>query len=216
MMAARSYSQISLYERCPRQFNLRYNEQLPTPKSQQASRGTEIHESVEQYLLGEITTPHPEISTYHPWLKELKDEGARPEQAFCFNLEWEPVDWKCETAYVRGYIDAVLEDDDGLCIYEFKTGGIYEDHAHQRHLYGLAAMVLYPQYPQVEVISVYFDKHETVSVEYQRSMLNTYKYMWMQRIDKLNVDPHFAARPGPYCNWCPFSRKKGGPCEFGS
>ncbi len=217
-MTARSYSQISLYEKCPTQFNLRHNEKLDMGgvKSPQAARGTIIHESIEVYLKGSDVLPNPEIKNYHGWLKGLKEDGAKSEIAFCFNDLWESVPWNDKTGYIRGYIDGLLEDKDGLCIFEFKTGNEYDDHVFQRQIYGIAALVLFPKYDEVEVIGIYFDKGKEVSETLYRSRLATYKYLWTERIDRLNTDPYFAARPGPHCNWCDYAKKRGGPCRFGA
>lgn len=215
-LTARSYSQISTYAKCPQQHNLRSIQKVDAgPKSPQASRGTDVHDTVENLMLRKVDEVHPEISSYQKWLLELREEKQVPEAQFCFNDQWEAVHWQHADGYIRGYIDLIVEDDDGLVVYEWKTGNIYDDHDLQRNLYGLAALLMYPQYEEVEVISVYFDKKKTIPRIYKRAMLTTYKWMWNERVNKINNDEYRVPNPGYYCDWCPYAKKKGGPCQFG-
>ncbi len=216
-MTAKSYTQVSSYEKCPKQYSFRYVERIKVDrvKSPAAERGTIIHQSIEDYMNGKATHVHPEIASYEEWLGDLKKDGAKSELSFCLNDMWEPVDWNSPEGYIRGYIDLIYDDyaGDGLILYEFKTGKKYDDHPIQGHLYSVAARILYSR-TVINVITVYLDLKENVEIDYKGSY-SVDKYLWSARIDKLDADPYYAPRPGPYCNWCDYAKSKGGPCQYG-
>ena len=222
-MTAKSYSQVSLYEKCPRQWKLRYIDRFPVDreKSSAAARGTMIHESVEKFLLGEADEVHPEIAQWQGWLQELRDEpdGVHAEFQFCLDEEWNPVPWDSEDGHIRGYIDTVyleIDNNEGT-VYEYKTGRKYPEHALQMELYSTVVLEMFEALEKVTAYPVYFDGKDTdsVPVEFTRDRQGTRKYLWSSRINRIDKDKYYAARPGMYCRWCDFSKSNGGPCEFG-
>lgn len=46
----------------------------------------------------------------------------------------------------------------------------------------------------------------------KRSELELAQRQWEQKVEPMMSDVVFAPRPGFYCSWCPFSKRKGGPC----
>jgi hypothetical protein len=115
-----------------------------------------------------------------------------------------------DNLFVRRQDNLVTE----VVIDEYKTGQEYDEHAHQKQLYAMVAMVLYPQIEHVQVCGVYIDKGKIYPTTYNRAHLHSMKYTWKREIDKLSV-PIYPARPGMHCRWCPKSNKRGGPCQVG-
>ncbi len=214
-MTAKSYTQVSTYETCPAKFSFRYRDRIKSsrPKSPAAERGTLIHGSIENFMLNKAEHVHPEVTDYEDWLTDLKDGDAVPEFKWALNDMWEVVDYGAENAYIRGFIDLMYRDEDGVTGYEFKTGKRYPDHKAQVHLYSIAARIHY-DVDFITVVTVYLDEMDNHTVTYEHSMA-TDKYLWSSRIDKLDRDPYYAPRPGPYCRWCDFAKGVGGPCQFG-
>lgn len=214
-MSAKSYSQWSTFQKCGAQYKYRYLDRLPTPApAAAAARGTNIHKNVEDLLNGEIDTfPNDTpLEPYEDFFKMLRDKGAKAELEFFFNEDWESVE-KHEDPWVRGVIDVVVPLDE-LYVYELKTGKEWDDHVSQRHFYGVAALDLFPEYQVVKVTGVYLDGQFNRENTYKRSMLGTYHYMWKERFQQMDMPEAHVPRPGPYCRWCPFSKDKGGPCQF--
>ncbi len=214
-MTAKSYTQVSTYETCPQKFRFKYKERIKSskPKSPAAERGTIIHGSIENFMLGKSEHVHPEVEQYEEWLSDLKEGDAVPEFKWAVNAMWEPVDYGADDAYIRGFVDMVHKDEDGVTGYEFKTGKRYPDHSTQVHLYSMAVRIHY-EVDEVTMILVYLDEMSNMEIPYKHSMA-TDKYLWSSRIDKLDNDPYYAPRPGPYCRWCDFAKGAGGPCQFG-
>ncbi len=218
-MTTVSYSGLSMYTQCPSSFQRKYllKEKVlsePTRESAPAMfRGTDIHNSIEDLLNGKREDVHKEIQkNYLGFCTELKEKGTQAELAFAFDTNWEPLTFDDPTAEIRGYMDAVLCTDDELVVYEWKTGKEYPEHANQRHLYGLAAMLMFPQHDKVRVIGTYLDQCKNVENSYLRSQLTTLKWTWTRKINKTKPPQPYPMRPSWKCRYCNYSKNQGGTC----
>lgn len=217
-----SFSGIGTYINCPSAFKRKYITKEPVKEKDekqqridapQKFRGTDIHDSVEGYLRDERTNIHPEIQQkYSMFCTDLKQKGAIPEMEFAFNYKWEPVKFEDPEAMIRGKMDATLDLPQHLNIYEWKTGKMYDEHADQRSLYGLAALLLHPHHEKVIVTTVYFDLHLTKPSTYSRNELSAYKWVWERKINKTKPPQPYPMRPNWKCRYCDFSKKNGGKC----
>lgn len=217
MSNAASFSRVMTYEKCPAQYNYKYNLGLRDDgPGAAAARGTLIHSSIEEYSLGRGEL-HPEVpSTVKSHVDKLLDQADEvlPEMEFAFTKEWEPCEFEDEHCFVRGYMDNVYITTEAIIIDEYKTGGVYPEHDDQKALYALCGLTKYPQYETVLVNGVYIDKKKIVPSEYNRASLTSMRFMWERRISKLSLGI-YPARPGLHCRWCPASKAKGGPCKLG-
>jgi len=222
MSNAASFSRVQTYKKCPASYEWQYvlgnrDDYNPGPA---ALRGTRIHESIEQaFLQNDVTLLDDEIpSKIIGTLLEHHDRvdcECRPEMEFALTKDWEPTEFEAEDAYVRGFMDNVFIYPDKVIVHEYKTGNIYDEHAEQKQLYALVALVLWPNVEEVQVVGVYIDKSKVVPTTYSRAHLPSMKFMWQREIDKLSL-PMYPARPGMHCRWCPKSSKHGdGPCQLG-
>jgi hypothetical protein len=224
MSKAVSFSRNSLYKKCPASYEWQYvlghkEEFNPGPA---ALRGTRIHDSIEQGFLMQSKEPFdPEIpEKVSLWLQEpLQDSitgkcQAFPEMQFCLNAEWESVEFDAEDGYIRGFMDNVFVYENRVHVHEYKTGRKYDEHAHQKQLYAMVCLLLYPDISEVTVEGIYIDSKEREATIYSRSHLTSMKYTWKREIDRMFI-PMYPARPGIQCRWCPKSSNKGGTCQLG-
>ena len=224
MSKAVSFSRNSLYKKCPASYEWQYvlghkEEFNPGPA---ALRGTRIHDSIEQgFLLQSIEPFDPEIpEKVSLWLQEpLQDSiagkcKAYPEMQFCLNAEWESVEFDAEDGYIRGFMDNVFVYEDRVHVHEYKTGRKYDEHAHQKQLYAMVCLLLYPDINEVTVEGIYIDGKQREATIYSRAHLTSMKYTWKREIDRMFI-PMYPARPGIQCRWCPKSSGKGGSCSLG-
>mgnify|MGYP003147263581 CR=1 FL=1 len=217
-MSVVSYSGITMYERCPRSFQLKYIIKHPEPKfvpTDALRRGSRLHKSAEDYVNLALEKLPKELQNKKGFFDRIISVGtAMPELEFNFTREFEPIDFDDkESGYVRGIIDLVLPQEDLLEIKEYKTGKKYDSHSDQRSLYSLAGLILFPEAKVVRTTTVYFDlknKDETLTVE--RHQLDDMKWSWSRRINRTKPPQDYPMRPGYYCQWCSFSKSKGGPC----
>lgn len=214
-MARYSYSKISTYLKCPRKFKHSYIDQLPRKEAgPAASRGTEIHSAMENFLLGKTTELPAPVRFYDDFLTQLKDAGAIPEIGFAVNRQWEITEPDAEDIFMIGYIDALLPHEDELVIYDWKTGKIYDEHYDQRELYGIVSMILYPKYDRIRVENVYTDLQQIEHNVFFREELEAARSKWMERVERIEADEVFVPNPQFACRWCDFSSANGGPCPF--
>jgi hypothetical protein len=208
-----SYSKWSTYQQCPRKFKLGYVDKIPVDFSSPAAvRGTEIHESIEDLLLEKREDLHPDIEFYTQFFQDIRPLGPIPEQAFCFDKDWEATDWDNPEAITRGFLDTHIPMEH--TVLEYKTGKEYKEHIHQRHLYGLAGLLLNPKAEEYSVINVYLDQRKNVESTYQRSGIAAYKAKWEKDFAEINTDTIFAPNPSFKCRWCQHERAKGGVCPL--
>ena len=217
LMISLSYSKYSCWDKCPRKFKYRYIDKLDEPKGTAMSRGTEIHESVEAYLLGKTDQLHPDIHSYYgQFMFGLRNAGAIPEVQVAVNRDWKPVPWDAEDAYIRSVIDAHLPPKDGVVqVFEWKTGKVYPEHRDQLELYAVKIKVLYPETKQVNVMGVYFDlKKNSVAYTHPYYYQEIKIELWDNKMRKILRDEEFIPNPSYGCKFCHFRRDNNGPCEF--
>lgn len=215
-MAVLSYSKYSTYEACPRKYKYRYLDKIPTEKTVYMARGTEVHASIEDFINGKVDKIHPDIQGYYGgYFQKLKDLGARAEETFAVSSDWKKTEFSDPDALVRGVLDIIMPPRDGeLDIFEVKTGRVYDDHVGQRHLYGTAALHLYPDVNVVRVTGIYVDKKDVRVNDFARMFQSMLTDTWNSRFEKLRTDTEYPMMPSQSCSRCPFSRYSNGPCEF--
>ena len=213
-----SYSGISMYKDCPSAFYRKYvaKEEGGAPPTRETApamfRGTDLHNAIEEMILGKRERLPKELSGYDGFVKQLADLGAKPEVAFAWDANWEATGFDAEDAAIRGFYDCKVVTPKQLTIYEWKTGKVYPEHVTQRHLYGMSAMLEHPEHESVNVITTYLDLMENMSTTYHSPMLSTYKWMWTKYINKCQPPQPYPMRPSWKCRTCQFSKKNGGKC----
>lgn len=216
-----SYSRLSIYEKCPRQFAFRYIEKVKVERttSPQMERGTAMHNNIEQYLLGETKALMPEVEDHREVFKELIEKKATPELKIGLTRDWRPSEFDDPNAYVRGVLDTVFHVEQGASSLEWKSGKEYDDHADQRWLYLLFLRALHPEATTLTVKTVYLDLNKNKSLVMvlpdDADEIDNVRQDFTNRMRTGEIDTDYAARPGYYCSWCQFSRYKGGPCSIG-
>jgi hypothetical protein len=216
-MISLSYSKYSCWDKCPRKFKYRYIDKLEEPKNTAMSRGTEIHESVEAYLLGKTDQLHPDIHSYYgQFMFGLRNAGVIPELKVAVDPLWKVVDWEGDT-YIRSVIDAHLPPDEAGTVkgFEWKTGKMYPDHADQRELYMVKLKCQYPEAKRIEMTGVYFDLKKNsptglIPDYYQELKIE----LWDNKMRKILRDEVFEPNPTFACRYCHFRRDNNGPCQF--
>jgi len=207
-----SFSRLSLYETCALKMKFRYRDKLSTPKGPAASRGTLLHSSIEDYILGKKDTLHSEIADLHETFTQVK-EDPKPfvELKLAFSEGFvKVVPWTSSQAHFRMVLDAGNVFPDKVVIREWKSGKMYDEHYDQRKTYALGSIIKWNL--PVEVVTHYLDLRKQEASRGEVADRKVWAWHLTQRLETMANDRHFAPRPGHYCHWCDFSKRKGGPC----
>lgn len=195
-----SYSQLSGYEKCPHAHMYRKIVKLPEPPSYHLIKGNAVHLLAEQYLLGEIKELPPVLGKFRREFAKLLELGAKPEEAFTLNRNWEQIHdgWAHTETWLRLKLDARIDN----YIVDFKTGKIYNEHVNQGRLYANVYMILNPEVDEVYVEFWYLGLGEVVSHTFNRTELAKDIAEWERRVAILHNDINFTPTPHEWCKYC--------------
>ena len=212
-----SYSRLSTYEDCPKQYWYSYVENMPgfRPQSPAASRGSAIHDLGERYLKGELKIYPPEFQKVSGHAMLLKRMGAQAELKLAVTDKWEPCDYKDPNAYLRGIIDILYPEDKHIHIQDWKTGQVYPGHPVQMENYVAIAAAHFPEATHFITRLVYIDQGIVTppkTTEVHR--LKPIRMLMDGRIKNAEDDTIFPTTPGAGCKWCEYAKKYGGPCQY--
>ena len=208
-----SYSRYSLWKQCPRKYKYRVIEGLPEEMHPAASRGTEIHAHMENYLLGNIARLPEEIDYYQSFLDGLKEIGVHPEIRLSFTKDWEPCAWDAPDRWFRCVLDALVLQFDRAVVYDWKTGKEYDSHIDQREIYAVAVSAAYPEIMEISVFHTYLDTKQNTWTTWHRDEIEELRAKWEAAIAPMFDDTMYEATPSWLCRFCTFSSRHGrGPC----
>lgn len=226
-LTAWSYSRLSAYEKCALQAKYKYIDKLPEPESAALVKGGEAHDTLAQYLRGDLPTDGSfEPSIVPGWthfgrlLNDLRDLKPEVEQQWGYNRRWQPTGWFGKDTWFRSVLDAslVYGDNTGDVI-DFKTGKPYPpDTAKQAELYAISMVQRFHAITHVTVRFWYVDLAQQGAeavYRFEKGQAQELMPRWEKKAEKMLTDEIMAPRPGEHCKWCPFAKSKGGPCKYG-
>lgn len=221
-----SYSRWRTYDDCPARARYAYIDKIATEEetSPALTRGSDIHDQARAFVVGERGEELPSalelFSDEFAILKRAwanKTEDVFLEEQWAFDTEWQSVEWFAPNAWARVVLDAVVADwpDRRMMVIDHKTGRVRpEYHESQLSLYAIAAFSRFAVVERVHAALWYLDHGKAHFVTYERPQLEELKNQWAERTRKMLADRVFEPRPSAGCQWCPYSKSKGGPCQY--
>ena len=206
-ITAWSYSRWSCFNKCRKQFKLKFIDKLPTEDNYAASRGGVIHAKAEQFVKGNIKGVPKELKQFRAEFNEIKRLCAETEVDVSVTKAWTPThtkDWN--GVWCRGFIDAAIEQYEIANLIDYKTGKKYEEaHKQQGDIY---APLYFSHHPTVQAIDIemwYLDEYDVLPMHYERDKdyERLMKY-WNKEATKIFRETKFPADPGYHCRWCDF------------
>jgi len=189
---------------------------VPSTGSPAMQRGTDIHQTCEDYLLGKVAIEglHKEIpNAWRNLVRGLKDIGATPEEMWTLDDGWNVVPDNDKSMWLRMKIDAhYLPSKDELVVVDYKTGKPYTSNMEQVELYALAGFAKFDDVDYVQGELWYFDSDEPHEKTFKREAAPKLARKWEQRATALLEAKSYPAKLNRFCNWCPYNYGKGGPC----
>lgn len=226
---AGSFSIIKDFETCPFRVFLAKVEKEPEPEidddpNHPLIRGDRIHKEAEAFIRGEgpLTRDLRRVEGRLNELKEKYQDGViEVEQKWGFNRDWEPVDFFADDVWLRVICDVVEHlDTNQIWVEDWKSGRSFGNevkHTQQKQLYGIAAMMRYPQVQHVGASMQYVDEGKEKKSRYNRDALPQLLERWTKRIEALTSAITFPPKPSRgACRFCPFGPSNGtGACAYG-
>ena len=223
-----SYSRWQTYDECPARAKYLYVDRLSKEeeKSPALERGGAIHEEAKLYVQGHYgkKAKLPEslgrFDNEFAILRRAWDDKKHDvflEEQWAYTSDWEPTEWFAPDAWARVVLDAMISDWPAkrAMVIDHKTGRVRpEKHASQLSLYGLAVLARFENVERVHATLWYLDHGVAHGESYTRDQLAALKKEWEGRVDKMLADRRFDPKPSSACQWCPFSKSKGGPCRY--
>ena len=216
-----SYSKLSTYESCPKQFYYMYIAKLkPFVEVPAMVRGKKIHNLADDYVLGKIKNLPKELKVYSSEFVMLKAAGGTAEYDMSFTKNLKPCSWNdWSNVWCISKLDSVcrLSTDEAAFI-DYKTGKVYDTHHDQSDVYALSMFVHWPKVKDVTGEFWYLDQphEEPGQWEYNRARdFGTLKKMFSNRVNKMATDKKLNRKPSYKCGYCDFNISRGGPCDSG-
>lgn len=209
------FSKLDVYRTCPRKFKYQFIDKLPQPDSPAMARGSKIHEGLEMFLNGWGSIPE-EAKKWEEPLTALKlHPNVKGEQALGFNKDWTlRKDWYGPECWLRVKMDAYYFDAKEFVAIDYKTGKYRVPSTDQVELYGCAGIELAPHVQTARVEMWFIDTEETYSKEYSKQELLHLRAKFEKAVAPLYAEVQWKPNPSRECRWCPYSKTKGGPCQF--
>lgn len=210
------WSKLDVFHQCPRKFHYQFMKKLPTGSSPAMERGAKLHEVCECYVRGWVNELPEELIFWKDALDRLRAIGAAPEQSWGFDKDWNLLkDWFQPSTWLRAKSDTYYEDPtDGLVVVDYKSGKYKIPPDGQKKLYALCAYHARGKPKFVTAEYWFLDQNTTHSVVYTEAELLVFQEEFEQDAAQLYAEEQWQTAPSMECRWCPFSRSKGGPCEY--
>lgn len=164
---------------------------------------------------------------YRKEMEALRKAKATSEGQRAVDARWTPSEWyDMARTWLRVVYDAKLWDLKArvVRIVDFKTGKIYpDDNDDQMELYACVGFAEHPDALEVQVELWYLDQPRKGGDEDDRNPrvrrflpkdAAKLRKKWEAKVAPMMRDRRFPPTPGRECNRCPYSKRKGGKCEY--
>jgi hypothetical protein len=224
IITAWSFSRLATYRKCPRQFKYQFIDKLPQPPAPAMERGSKIDDGVRAYVEGKAKKlPVVDGTNYGKLVKVYAD--MRKAKTMCqlelaVDASWKPVSWFDRSTWLRAKLDHELwlPKEKLAKVDDTKSGKMWPDHTEQLEIYAIVEWAHRPLAEAVECRMLYVDQGIAGPVSLFTDRPVTEKRLrkkWAAEAKPVLADRKFKAKPGDACKWCPYSGRKGGPCDKG-
>ncbi|MCB5286050.1 MAG: PD-(D/E)XK nuclease family protein [Candidatus Cloacimonetes bacterium] len=209
-----SYTALSAFEKCPASYAAeRFYCTAPFQETEAIVFGNRVHSACEQFIKGEDVSEPDLIVKVAPYLNNIvaqRDKGAdvSAEMELALNTNLEPVSWFAKDAWFRGKFDVIIERDDRLSYFDWKTGKKVRDDQDQLKICCAMLSVVKPHITEFNP-KLIWTQHQTVTGIQGGSMDKRAAVAVLEdtlaRVDRMQKawqSETFQARSGPLCPWC--------------
>lgn len=172
-------------------------------------------------------------ATRHPGVLKLvkklqKAKGVSVQESIVLDSRWNRVGQFTKNAWARLKLDVLVLKPKSAQVLDWKSGNIdsrtgeireKDEYHDSMRAYQMAVLSVFPQ-AECSAEMVFLDTPPKAEVftkslpVLKRKDLDSERLRWEEKISTMLKDDQFAPRPGYYCTYCDFSKKKGGPCPY--
>lgn len=222
-----SYSRYRDWKQCPLAAALKHLAKQGERTNPAMQRGSDLAKEQEAYLLSKKPPKLSlDLKSFSEEFEQVRKEKTKiVEASWGFTSNWEPcstTDWdncRLRVKIDNGYLDV---KENILHLHDAKTGKFRDwenaSYMEQLELYATAGHVMYKGVNEVQTQLWYTDAGLTFPAEGKRSFpaseAAALRKAWDKRVAPMLRADTFPARPSRACQWCPFSKSKGGLCRY--
>lgn len=211
-----SYSSLSAFETCPRQYHLvKVIKTVKEPPAAYQDWGIEVHKAFEDGLVENKPLPE-KMQEWQPILTKFQLAPGKKEAELKLALDrnFKPVDWRDKSAWSRGIGDVVLENGTTAFSGDYKTGK-RKPGSSQLRLFAALLMHSREYLQKVKTAFIWLPIKQLDKEEFSRDDLGS---IWADFVPRtVKMEKAFQAdkwmpKPSGLCNgWCPVGKEN---CEF--
>ncbi len=215
-----SYSALSAYEACPRNYFVTKVLKIKQEKNEGQWRGIKLHDKGAKFLAGETDDFPIEFAKFEDQMYELREFHPIVEQKWAFNAKWKSTGNFAKDVKCRMVLDVGLQYADRTAeAIDHKTGKYKpednEKYFDQMGLFAYGFTKMFPGTTHITTRLWYIDQDKEIIKEFTAQDAAMVGKDMERRASRILEDDRFAPRPNKGCYWCPIAKAKGGPCEFG-
>ena len=209
-----SYSSLTAYETCARQYKLlKIDKVVPFKETEAIRHGNEVHKALELRLKDKVSLPEKYMQ-YEPIAAKLDKPGVFVEQELALTRNLVPCGWWDKTCWTRGKIDVGVKNGDAVLLGDYKTGKVKPESS-QLELFAAMKMSEDKTINRAKTMFIWLQHGKTTVQDVHRDDVPTIWGNFMARVNRLDnafqLDK-WPAKPSGLCReWCPVGKKH---CEF--
>ena len=206
-----SYSNLSLYQQCPKKYyHLRIAKDIKEAPSDAIAFGNKIHKIAQEYVESDKPIPAEYVNAMQAPLDKLKSMQGQKlcENKLGLTVDLKPCGFFDKNVWWRGIADIIVLQDDKAFTVDYKTGkkSQYAD-LKQLEILSLALFKHYPHIKKVKAGLMFFFAEDFVKADYSADQQDELWGPWVSDVGLLedsvnsgvwNAKPNFTCR-----GWCP-------------
>lgn len=211
-----SYSSLTKYETCPKQYFLvRVSKEAKDVQGEAAIWGDRVHKAIEQRILNKKPLPEG-MQQWERVVSKFDQPKGRlfTETQFALTRNLTTCKWTAPDCWVRGIVDIGVDSGERALALDWKTGKVKDDMDQLRLFAGLI-MQAYPYVQTVKTGYVWLNHNKLTKETFTRDDLPSIWEGFIIRSERLRTayeNNKWPARPSGLCKgWCPATRTM---CEF--
>lgn len=211
-----SFSSLSKFETCPKQYQLvRVLKTVKDTPGEAALWGDAVHKALEARVKDK--TPLPAGMTQWEDICapfDTADGKVLTEQQIALTRDLQPTTWFAENAWVRGIVDIAVCKPSVTFAGDYKTGKVKDNHD-QLELFAALMMAVDPTITKVRTMYIWLKHGKVTKKTFTRDDLPEIWAGYMSRVRRLELayeNDKWPAHPSGLCGkWCPATKKQ---CSF--